>query len=113
MKRLLITIFALLSFITTSSSFAAELTEADIKRIENEVGSMADFMKLSPAEEKTITELKKELTLSNRDAVALYGRGSSEFKQARKKAMKSYQGELYQIITKKELQEWRQAKAGK
>ncbi|MGR5063497.1 hypothetical protein [Photobacterium sp. DNB22_13_2] len=113
MKRFLLPIIAVLSIITTSSSFAAELNDADIKRIKTEVSSMADFMGLNPVEVKTITELKKELTLNNREAVAKYGRGSSEFKQARKTAMKSYQGELYQIITKKELKEWRQAQAGK
>ena len=113
MKRFLLSIITIFSIISASSSFAAELNEKDIKRIENEVSSMKDFMDLSPAEAKTITELKKELTLSNREAVAKHGRGTSEFKQARKTAMKNYQGELFQIITKQELKEWRQAKAGK
>lgn len=112
MKRFLLSIITIFSIISASSSFAAELNEKDIKRIENEVSSMTDFMDLSPAEAKTITELKKELTISNREAVAKFGRGTSEFKQARKTAMKSYQGELFEIITKEELKEWRQAKAG-
>ena len=112
MKKLLVVIATLFTLMSSVSAFAAELNDADIKRIEKEVSSMAEFMKLSASEEKKITDLKKELTLENRAAVAEYGRGTKDYKKARRKAMKAYQGELFKIITKQEMKEWRQAKAG-
>lgn len=114
MKKLLITLTALVSLFGSMCAFAAvEFTPADMKRINNEVTSMTEFMNLSDSEAQIIRDLKKELTLKNRTALAEYGRGTPEFKKARKKIMKAYQAELYQVVTREELREWQQARRKK
>ena len=114
MKKLFVifaTFFAL--FYSIASFAAVELTSADIKRINKDVASMSTFMNLSERDAQTISDLKKQLTLNNREAVAQFGRGTPEFKKARKKIMRAYQKELYQVITREQLREYRQSKAGK
>ncbi|MGF1758201.1 hypothetical protein L4D76_09700 [Photobacterium sagamiensis] len=113
MKKLLITLTAVFGLLGSMSAFAAaELNAADIKRIDKEVTSMVEFLNLSDSEGQTIIELKKGLTLNNREAVSKFGRGSAEFKKARKQIMKAYQAKLYKIVTREELKGWQKAKRG-
>lgn len=110
-KKLLITLTALFGLLGSMSAFAAvELKPSDLKRINKEVTSMASYMSLSDSEAQIIRELKKNLTLKNRTAIAEHGRGTPEFKKARRKIMKSYQAELFQVVTKQEFREWQQTK---
>ncbi|WP_159064835.1 hypothetical protein [Thaumasiovibrio subtropicus] len=110
-KAILTSATALLLMMSAGAHAFDELKPSDQRRLTNEVHEMQVILKLSDADADRIKQAKADMMKITQQLVAQHGRGTDEFKEARRPHWRNYQQELFSVITRDQLKEYNQKKS--